>query len=69
VRLLDLVKIINTTIASLPKVFICIDGLDECLLKNRKEPLESLQGSGSASLTRWVLFSGRPHLRARLGNI
>ena len=52
-RLLDLVKIINTTIASLPEVFIRIDGLDECLLKNRKELLESLQESVSASLTRW----------------
>ena len=26
VRLSDLVKILNTTIASLPEVFICIDG-------------------------------------------
>jgi len=32
-QLSDLVKILKTTIASLPEVFICIDGLDECLPK------------------------------------
>ena len=29
VQLLDLVEILETTISSLPEVFICIDGLDE----------------------------------------
>ena len=33
VRLLDLVGILKATIASLLEVFICIDGLDECLPK------------------------------------
>ena len=40
VQLPDLVEILKTTIASLPEVFICIDGLDECLPNNRRELLE-----------------------------
>ena len=42
VQLSDLVKILKTTIALLPEVFICIDALDECLPKNRRELLGSL---------------------------
>jgi len=37
VRLSDPVKILNKKIKSLPEVFICTDGLDECLPKNRQE--------------------------------
>ena len=63
VQLLDLVKILKTTIASLPEVFICIDGLDECLPKNRRELLESLRDIIRASPTTRVFLSGRPHIR------
>ena len=62
-QLLDLVKILKTTIASLPEVFICIDGLDECLPENRRDLLESLQEIVQASLTARVFLSGRPHIK------
>ena len=62
-QFLDLVAIIKTTIASLPDVFICIDGLDECLPKNRRELLESLRDIIRASATTRVFLSGRPHIQ------
>ena len=63
VQLFELVKILKTTIASLPQVFICIDGLDECLPKNGRELLESLQDTVRASPTTRVFLSGRPHVQ------
>ena len=39
--LVDLVRMLRIAIALLPKVFICIDALDECLPKNLPELLES----------------------------
>jgi len=62
-QLSNLVGILGKTIASLPEVFICIDGLDECLPKNRRELLESLRDIVSASPTTRVFLSGRPHIR------
>ena len=62
-QLADLVEILKRTIAPLPEVFICIDGLDECLPKNRRELLESLQGIVRASPTTRMFLSGRPHVR------
>jgi len=59
----ELVGIVKKTIASLPEVFICIDGLDECLPKNRRELLQSLQDIVRASPTTRVFLSGRPHIR------
>ena len=63
VRLSDLVEILKRTIASLPEVFICIDGLDECLPNNRRVLLESLQVIVQSSPTARVFVSGRPHIR------
>ena len=63
VQLSDLVEVLNTTIASLPQVFICIDGLDECLPNNRRGLLESLRDIVRASPTTRVFLSGRPHIR------
>ena len=62
-QLLDLVKILKRTIASLSDVFVCIDGLDECLLKNRRELLKSLGDIVQALPTTRVFLSGRPHIR------
>ena len=62
-QLLDLVEILKKTITSLPEVFVCIDGLDECLPKNRRELLESLQDITRASPTTRMFLSGRPHIR------
>ena len=63
VELLGLVEILKTTVSSLPEVFICIDGLDECLLKNRRELLESLGDIVRALPTTRLFLSGRPHIR------
>jgi len=63
VRLSDLVEILKATIALLPEVFICIDGLDECVPDNRRELLESLQDIVQASPTTRVFLSGRPHIQ------
>ena len=42
-RLADPMGMLSTTIALLPKVYICIDELDECLPKCLPELLESLR--------------------------
>ena len=65
-QLFDLVAILGTTIASLQGVFICIDGLDECLPKNRRELLESLRDIVRASPNTRVFLSGRPHIRGEV---
>ena len=63
VQILDLVEMLKTMIAQLPEVFICIDGLDECLPKNRRELLESLQNIVQAAPTMRMFLSGRPHIQ------
>ena len=63
VRLSDLVKMLKTTIISLPEVFICIDAIDECLPTNRRELLESLQEIIRASPAMRVFVTGRSHIR------
>ena len=63
VQLSDMVKILKATITSVPEVFICIDGLDECLPKNRQGFLESLRDIVQASPVTRVFISGRPHVQ------
>ena len=63
VQLLDLIGMVKTTITSLSEVYICIDGLDECLPNNRRELLEPLREILRASPTTRVFLSGRPHVR------
>ena len=58
----DLVKILKTTMASLPEVFMWIDGLDECPLNNLRELLESLRDIVRASPTAPMFLSRRPHI-------
>jgi len=62
-QLSDLVEMLKAVLTSLPEVFICIDGLDECLPNNRRELLESLREIVGASPTTRVFLSGRPHIR------
>ena len=59
----DLVKMLRIAIASLPRVFICIDGLDEFLPKDLPELLELLRDSVRESPTTRILFTGRPHVK------
>ena len=65
-QLSDMVKMLEATVASLPGVFICIDGLDECLPKNRRELLESLQDIVKTWPTTRLFLSGRPHVQGEI---
>ena len=62
-RLADLMRMLRTTIASLPGVFICIDALDECLPKFLPELLESLRNLVRESPSTRIFLTGRPHVR------
>ena len=61
-RLADLMGMLRTTIASLPRVFICIDALDECLPKCLAELFESLGDLVRESPGVRIFFTGRPHI-------
>ena len=60
--LADLAGMLRTAIASLPRVFICIDALDECLPKYLPELLESLKGIIRESSRTRLFLTGRPHV-------
>ena len=62
----DLMRMLKVVIASLPKVFICIDALDECLPKNLPELLESLRDIVWESPTTRIFLTGRPHVRGAI---
>ena len=62
-RLADLMRMLRTAIASLPKVFICIDALDECLPKFLQDLLESLRDIVRESPSTRIFLTGRPHVR------
>ena len=62
-RLADLMGMLRTTIASLPRVFICIDALDECLPKCLPELLKSLRDIVRESPSTRIFLTGRPHVR------
>ena len=61
-RLADLTRMLKTAIVSLPQVFICIDGLDECLPKVLPKLLESLSEIVRGSPTTRIYLTGRPHV-------
>jgi len=58
----DMVDLLKMTITSLPRLFICIDALDECAPKHRRELLESLQRIVLVSPGTRVFLTGRPHI-------
>ena len=62
-RLADLMGMLRTTIASLPRVFICIDALDECLPKCLPELLKSLRDIVRESPSMRIFLTGRPYVR------
>ena len=62
-RLPDLMKMLRIAIASLPRVFICIDALDECLQKYVPELLESLGNIVRERPKTRIFLTGRPHVR------
>ena len=61
-RLADLMRLLRTTIASLPRVFICIDALDECLPKCLPELLKCLSDIVRESPSTRIFLTGRPHV-------
>jgi len=61
-RLADMMRLLRIAIASLPKVFICIDALDECLPKCLPELLESLRSIVRESPNTRIFITGRPHI-------
>jgi len=62
-RLADLMAMLRTTIASLCRVFICIDALDECLPKHLPDLLESLRNIAWESPTTRIFLTGRTHAK------
>ena len=60
-RLPDLVEIVKKAVESLPRLFICIDALDESTLEYRRELLESLREIVRASANTRLFLTGRPH--------
>ena len=58
----DMVDILKKEIASLSRVFICIDGLDESTAQHRREFLESMQEIFRVSPNARVFLTGRPHI-------
>jgi len=61
-----MVDILKKTITSLPGVFICIDALDECIPRHRRELLESLREIVSVSPDIRVFLTGRPHIEREI---
>ena len=58
----DLVRMVGIAIASLSRVFICIDALDEYLPKDLPELLESLRDIVRESPKTRIFLTGRPHV-------
>jgi len=61
-RLPDIVEIMKKAVAALPRVFICIDALDESTPKYRRELLESLREIVRVSVHTRLFLTGRPHI-------
>ena len=53
---------LKISIASLPRIYICLDALDECLPKYIPELLESLRDIVRESPTTRIFLTGRPHV-------
>ena len=62
-RLAKLMGMLRTAIPLLPRVFICLDALDECLPKYLPELLESLRDIVRECPRTRVFLTGRPHVR------
>ena len=61
-QLSEMVATLKKTITSLRRLFICIDGLDECTPKHRRELIESLREIVRVSPGARVFLTGRPHI-------
>ena len=61
-----MVDILKEAIASLSRLFICIDALDECIPKHRRDLLESLGKIVEVSPNIRVFLTGRPHIEEEI---
>ena len=61
-RISDMVEILKKTIAPLPRLFICIDAVDESTPKHRRDLLVTIQEIVRVSSNTRVLLTGRPHI-------
>ena len=57
-----MVEILRKAIVALPRLFICIDALDESTAKHRRELLGSLREIVRVSPNARVFLTGRPHI-------
>jgi len=64
--LADLIRMMRTAIASLPRAYICIDALDECQPKELLELLGSLRDIVRESPGTRIFFTGRPHVKGAI---
>ena len=58
----DMVEILKKSITSLPRLFICIDAVDECTPKHRRDILDAMQEIVRVSPNTRVFLTGRPHI-------
>jgi len=65
-RLPDMVRMLTRAIATLPRVFICIDALDECLPKYQLELLGSLKGILEELPSMRIFVTGRPQVETEI---
>jgi len=61
-QLAEMLDILKKTIASLPRLFICIDALDECTPKDRRGLIKSLREIVQVLPGVRVFVTGRPHI-------
>jgi len=66
-QLADIVRMLQTTVSEKP-TFICIDALDECIARYRIKLLDSLNQILRRSPGTRLFITGRPHIRAEVGN-
>ena len=59
----DIVDILKRTVRPLPRLFVCIDALDESTEKDRRELLLSLREIVRVSSNTRIFLTGRPHIR------
>jgi len=65
-RLPDMMQMLRQAVATLPRVFICIDALDECFPKHLLELLTSLKHILQGSRGARIFFTGRPQVQAEI---
>jgi len=61
-QLPEMLNILKKTITSLPRLFICINALDECTPKHRLELIKSLREILRVLPGARVFLTGRPHI-------